>query len=566
MRVAPNRSKQVFSREDTSTDPELSTRLEEWRLAGCDLLRQHQDEFSALLAPVELEIKRHRHAKAAALAQVAANHAVLWHPGSFASSRLDHLLWRLGSAALPFMAPRPKRPAGPLRVLHVVTQVSVIGGHGRMLWRWIGEDRQNRHSIALTRQTAPLPEPILRAVAAAGGSIDYVNRRIGGILDWARDLQAVFAKADLVVLHVHNQDVIPFVAMSGMAERPPVLLLNHADHVFWVGAGLVDGVISTRVSGHRLNVDRRSIPSDRNFLLPLCLDLPAPWSRTAARQALGLAEEDVVLLTVARAVKFRSLGGTSFADAICPILQADRRVRLIVIGPGKTVDWSAAETHAPGQITVKPETEDTEQFYAAADIYLDSFPFPSITSLLEAGLRGLPIVTRYAFGPGCEVMGADSVGMDTGLMRARSLRDFRHIITELVANQDRRIALGRQTMAEIRRTNMGATWRQELAGIYQAALTLPARIPTLPGNEEPRLDDLDAYLPFVFGTVLTRPSSAARLAHSRELGLKTMPGPQRLAAWGGMALRQEFAFRRGLSSVRNLVPEWLTVRLRMAAG
>ena len=39
----------------------------------------------------------------------------------------------------------------------------------------------------------------------------------------------------------------------------------------------------------------------------------------------------------------------------------------------------------------------------------NSFPIPSNTSLLEAGLYGLPLVTYYPFGDGCEVMGADSL-------------------------------------------------------------------------------------------------------------------------------------------------------------
>ncbi|WP_374301824.1 hypothetical protein [Paracoccus sp. (in: a-proteobacteria)] len=553
--------------EDKGPDPELRPLLDAWRRDGRDLIRAQRAEFDALLAAIEPEMQRRRHARAASLAQVAANHAVVWHPGIFASGALDDLLGRLGAAALPMPFRRGERRAGPLEILHVVTQVSAIGGHVRMLWHWIGEDGGNRHSLAMTRQTAPLPGPLVKAVQAAGGTVSHVNRTPGGLLPWARNLQALLAKADLVVLHVHNQDIIPFLALGGMAERPPVLLVNHADHVFWLGAGLVDCVLSTRQSGHRLCADRRGFPPERNLVLPLCLEPPPPAvPRAQAKRRLGLPEDSVVILTLARSVKYRSLGGQSFADALVPVLKGDRRRHLVAVGPKGSVDWSAAMAQVPGQITVLPETTETEQFFAAADVFVDSFPFSSITSMLEAGLHGLPVVTRYPFGPGCEIMGGDSVGLDDNLVWTNSLRDFRGAVLRLVSDPDHRLRLGRRTRAHIEATNMGPDWRRNLAAVYDAAFRLPPRRSRPPGAERPQITDLDLFMPFVFGTVLARPGEAARLALARELGLKTMPNLQRLALCAAMALRGELRFRKGWSAWRNLVPEWLTVRLRISSS
>lgn len=553
--------------EDKGPDPELRPLLDAWRRDGRDLIRAQRAEFDALLAAIEPEMQRRRHARAASLAQVAANHAVVWHPGIFASGALDDLLGRLGAAALPMPFRRGERRAGPLEILHVVTQVSAIGGHVRMLWHWIGEDGGNRHSLAMTRQTAPLPGRLVKAVQAAGGTVSHVNRTPGGLLPWARNLQALLAKADLVVLHVHNQDIIPFLALGGMAERPPVLLVNHADHVFWLGAGLVDCVLSTRQSGHRLCADRRGFPPERNLVLPLCLDPPPPAvPRAQAKRRLGLPEDSVVILTLARSVKYRSLGGQSFADALVPVLKGDRRRHLVAVGPKGSVDWSAAMAQVPGQITVLPETTETEQFFAAADVFVDSFPFSSITSMLEAGLHGLPVVTRYPFGPGCEIMGGDSVGLDDNLVWTNSLRDFRGAVLRLVSDPDHRLRLGRRTRAHIEATNMGPDWRRNLAAVYDAAFRLPPRRSRPPGAERPQITDLDLFMPFVFGTVLARPGEAARLALARELGLKTMPNLQRLALCAAMALRGELRFRKGWSAWRNLVPEWLTVRLRISSS
>lgn len=554
-----------------TADPDLAAVLDGWRTAGRDLVASHWDEFNRLVDPIEPLVAAGRFAEAVAAAQVAANYAVFWHPGVFASQRLERAIAAIGAAALPFPvsapapAPASDRPAGdaPLRVLHVATQVGEIGGHVRMMWRWISHDRANRHSVALTRQTDRVPALLAAAVAASGGAIDCANGRIGGPLGWARALQRRLAEADLVVLHVHNQDVLPFLALAGMARRPKVVLLNHADHVFWLGAEFADLVVSTRLSGDALARDRRGIAAERSVTLPLCLQPVARAStRAEARRALGLPDDALVLLTIARAVKFRRLGQADFPDALAPLLEADPRLHLVVVGPGGAVDWSRAEARAPGRIHAFPETPETATFYEAADIYLDSFPFPSNTSLLEAGLRGVPLVTRNPFGPGCEIMGADSIGLDEVMIRTADAAALRAAIAALVADPARRAAIGARTQANIEAANSGAAWSAALAEVHARALALPARTMAPADIEAPSFAELDLLLPFVFGTVLERPSPRVRLANAREIALKTLPPLQRLRTWAGMAWRDEFRFRSTGSSWRYLLPEWSTVLTR----
>ncbi len=397
--------------------------LDRWRADGRELVHQHHAELARLIAPISGLIRQRRFAKAASAAQVAANHATLWHPGTFAHGGLDRIVHQLGQAALDHDTLRRPEAGFALRILHVATQVGAIGGHVRMMRRWIELDTENIHSVALTRQTQPPPEQLEAATTASGGCIHYVNARMGGPRAWARALQPLLTDADIVVLHVHNQDIIPFLALSGMHHRPRVILLNHADHIFWVGAGLVDVVVNTRRSGGVLSAGRRHIPAERNLLLPLCLEPGGRIdSRAQAKRLLGLPNSSIVILTIARSSKFRPVGGQSFADALMPVLRADPRVHLVAVGPGGTEDWSAAMAQVPGRIITHPERPDTRSFLEAADIYLDSFPFPSITSLFEAGLFGLPLVTRAAFGPGCEIMEAE---LDRDRRGASACRDCR---------------------------------------------------------------------------------------------------------------------------------------------
>ena len=53
--------------------------------------------------------------------------------------------------------------------------------------------------------------------------------------------------ASLVVLHTHGEDVVPAIAF-GAAGGPPVTLVDHSAHSFWVGVSAVDLVLNCRGS------------------------------------------------------------------------------------------------------------------------------------------------------------------------------------------------------------------------------------------------------------------------------------------------------------------------------
>ena len=355
----------------------ISGVLASWRSGGRAPVADHWAEFQQLVGRIEPLVRRRRFAEAAGAAQIATNYAVNWHPGLFASAALERALWTLGEASLPMLGPEPRAIRGRLRVLHVATKVSAIGGHTRMISRWIQQDVGNVHSIALTRQTDRIPAGLRAAVSETGGQIHQVNRSVAGLLGWARRLQAVIAGAVLVVLHVHNDDVVPFLALAGMKRKPPVILLNHADHVFWLGVDFVDLVVNTRRSGHMLCAGRRGVTSERNALLPLCLEpVTRQADRKAAKLALGIPEDSIVVLTIARAPKYQPMGGLSLVDLLLPLLRADGRMRLLAVGPGGAVDWFAAEAEVPGQILTFRERPDTRGFLEAADLYVQLLSDP----------------------------------------------------------------------------------------------------------------------------------------------------------------------------------------------
>jgi glycosyltransferase involved in cell wall biosynthesis len=535
--------------------------LDLWRQKGPDLLAAHGAEYRALLAQVAPLVAEGRFHEATAAAQVAANHAVLWHHGRFACPELEDALARIGATALAHPGVRRAPKAGhPLSVLHVATEIYAIGGHSRMAEQWSREDGGNRHSLVLTRQHAAIPESMADAIQAAGGTIVRLNRSPGSLLDWARQLQSEMAKADVVVLHVHSMDVLPFIACAGMDRHPPILLVNHTDHLFWVGARFADLVVCSRHSGHRLCIDRRGVPAERLALLPLCLG-PDGWQadRAAARESLGLGRDDVMILTVARGAKFAPVGREAFPDPLVALLRRNPHVRLVAVGPGGEVDWSKAEAAVPGRIQPIRATRETAPYVSAADIYLDSFPFVSITSLLEAGRSGLPIVTRSPFGPECSVMGADTIGFDANIIRTESAPEMVATLQRLIDDPALRRRLGDAARAEIGSLNVGAGWASALEELYARALAVPATpLPCTP--ELGAITDLDRYLPFVYGDQRRGATATSRLVAAMEASIKAGPLAWRLRSV--MRLRRLESAAGNGQTVRWCIPEWLTGRLR----
>ena len=552
----------TVSSADQAFDAEV---LMPWRHQGSALVAEHRAEFCRLLDSLDALIAGGRYTQAAAAAQVAANYATFWHTGMFASASLERALQTIGerAAACDGCAPQPVAPGKPMLVLHVATQVAVVAGHARMIRRWIDRDDGNIHSLVLTRQSGDVPLDLLGAVDTSGGRVEQLNRMVGGLLDWTRRLQELIAQADLVVLHVHNMDVIPFIALGGLKQRPPVIFLNHSDHLFWLGAGFSDLVANSRVSGFRLSETRRGMEDRRNALLPLCLEPVAQrGARDVAKKTLKLPSDSIVILTIARSVKYRPIGGQRFVDPLLPVLRSNPRVWLVAIGPGLDAGWGDADPDVARRILTFDERPDTATCLEAADIYLDSFPFSSITSMFEAGLHGLPLITRNPFGVGCEIMGADSPGMDTCLIRTQSASDLQRKITRLVSDPARRAEIGARTRQERLATNTSEAWTQALHAVYARAMRCGKASPAAMHDPIVAADDVDCFSPFVYGNTQSDPSPARKLAIAKETALKVLPLGLRLRTWVAMARLGGFAFRSTAQAWKYLVPEWLSSRAR----
>jgi glycosyltransferase involved in cell wall biosynthesis len=542
--------------------------LSQWREEGSRVIPQNFEVFRNLVAQAKGFAQRGNYETAAVYGRMAASCADYQHCGFFVSPELEQLLLEIGRKAIPrqFYPSESKcLPKAPTKILHVSTCVKYLGGHSRMILRWIQQDTECSHSLVVTDESREaIPKTLREAVSNSNGNIYSLKETVGSLLSRAKRLREIAAAADIVVLHIFEYDVVPIIAFANKNGSPPIIFLNFNDHNFWLGVSISDVVANLRESGMRLSKEHRGIEIERNALLPTIVDpIHRVLSRAEAKRQLGLRENSVVLLSIARAPKYKTIDGISYIDTHIPLLEKYEQTFLIVVGPGHREDWSDAIQRFQGRIIVHKQRPDTAIFLQAADIYVDSFPFVSITSLLEAGSYGVPLVSRYPFSSeACEIMGADMPSLTGNLIRAQTLEEYTTVLSRLVEDEEFRLNLGEATRKKIVEIHTGENWQRSLNDIYHLAATVPRIIAPSPAMEMDRMfiGEPNVFIPSIYGSELNWDNLV-------KLHLTIMPFQQRLQNYFSLFKTSKIdRINERLYSFKYLVPDWFMFRIKQFLG
>lgn len=529
------------------------------------MLQSNYVAFLEMCRRAEACERRDDDLSATAWTHVAALHACANHCGILASPALERLVMAIGRRLPPAderTAPLERFELPPdATVLHVATQVSEIGGLSRFLSRWVAADRTRRHHLALTQQLqGPLPVQLADNIHRSGGEIRLLNRHPGSALDRAASLRHLCGTADIVVLHIGNHDVVPLLALADKERLPPVIYVNHCDHAFWLGTSVSDVVANFREAGRQLCTTRRGVDPRRAAILPLLVDPVADGpTRTEARRELGIDDDAIVLLSVARGMKFDDFRGESFARTHIGLLRRHRQAILLAVGPGDGHDWSRESERVGGRIRLLPEQRDPERFFRAADIYIDSFPVSSVTSMLEAGVHGLPLVSRLPTRRPHDIVGGRVPGIARTLYQAVSTPDYIARLDALIADPRLRRRIGEQTRDDVRRIHLERPWLSELEAIYRTAHLTRRRIRRSPiPLPDPNFDEPDTLRAELWPGL----DQIALVASS----LRLLPLHRRIAALATLAREIGPAGLLRAEIARAMISDWVVVRLRRLGG
>jgi hypothetical protein len=196
-------------------------------------------------------------------------------------------------------------------------------------------------------------------------------------------------------------------------------------------------------------------------------------SRRDARRALGSGEDEIVLLSMGRERKYRPCGSYDFVATGHKILEREPRAHLYVLGA--SVAGMALHLRHPvpdrlhfmGRVEGPPLT----LYRAAADVYLESFPYGSQTALLEAALSGLPVVPAYA--PLCTLLVAHDEALAEVLVNPRDEAEYVERVSSLVRQPELRITLGKELRERLLVDHVDEGWLGRLAAVQLEMDGLP---------------------------------------------------------------------------------------------
>jgi glycosyltransferase involved in cell wall biosynthesis len=317
-------------------------------------------------------------------------------------------------------------------------------------------------------QRSIAPENLVEAVRKAGGTCLILDPMVP-FLERAQQLRNyAWENADVVVLHIHPEDVIATTAF-GVAGGPPVLFVNHADHAFWVGCAIADLVLDIRTSGHLWTKEGRGVNRTTILTLPLIQGRDEPNGNTMdpqqkckIRRELGISEEGIMFLTVGSAAKYDPIGGHDFIQTAMKILRECKDAHLIAVGPSDHGRWKEARLATGGRLRAIGRQPDSTLFCKAADIYLEGFPAGSLTALLEAGESGLPFVRglRSCAPP----YSSDGIGIDE-VLQPMDTSDYVCAAVKLAQDSKTRVELGQKLQRLIRSNYCGTGWLTRLEAV-----------------------------------------------------------------------------------------------------
>lgn len=272
------------------------------------------------------------------------------------------------------------------KVLHVASELFDTGGHTRVLLNWVNADQKRRQGILLLGTTPRSADIVARRITGKSVPVHKLSR--SSLVD--RTIEAIrcindFAP-DLVVLHTHPEEVLVPILFSRQ-RRFPVLMYNHADHVFWLGASVVDASVDFRVSGRLMTRQFRGI--EDGFVLPYPLEAQPGVNKSDARVALGIGAEETMLLTMASEHKltpFREANFFHFADEI---LERLPNARLYVIGIAASRSSLLESIRNRSRVTLLGVIEEPSMWCAAADYFIEPSP-------LMTGLAGFDVLRHGA--------------------------------------------------------------------------------------------------------------------------------------------------------------------------
>jgi teichuronic acid biosynthesis glycosyltransferase TuaC len=306
----------------------------------------------------------------------------------------------------------------PIRVLHLYRRFAPdFTGDGLYYQRLIPHMQMlgTTHAVLATETRGGAPEQTLD-----GLPVHYLPESAWGGQPWAlhRWLLAHAHTFDVLHLHTHvdwrlsayvlARALGKQVVFSCSLDDSPLELLAHYNPFARPIARLLLRSINVfvAISPRLYRQSVRAVAPERVCYIPQGIEDhpgPGPWPETrhSVRQSLGVADSDVLLLSVGSICERKN--AVFLVDMLARI--PDPRVKLVLVGPvlepayGAQLQARIAQAGLRDRVIEVGFHAEPTLFYRAADVFVFASKSEGFCNVyLEAMCHGLPVITRYLSG------------------------------------------------------------------------------------------------------------------------------------------------------------------------
>ena len=295
-------------------------------------------------------------------------------------------------------------------VVHVIDSLAV-GGTENGLVNLVGALAEEfRHTIVVMTASGPLAGRLPRGV-----ELVTLNKRPGLDFGAVLRLARLLRRLEPDIVHSRNWGAFDAVAAAALARVPAVLHGEHGREASdpeglnsrrnrlrrWA-APFTSSFVTVSRDLARWLIGTVGVPAAKVVTIHNGVDTRrfGEEDRVAARRALGLAADTLVVGTVGRLDPVKNQG--ALLDAYAGLARMDARHALVVVGDGPcraALEARAAHADLAGRIRLVGERNDVARLLAGFDV----FALPSIAegvsnTVLEAMATGLPVVATRTGG------------------------------------------------------------------------------------------------------------------------------------------------------------------------
>ncbi|WP_312760842.1 hypothetical protein [Epilithonimonas sp.] len=379
--------------------------------------------------------------------------------GYYKSEQLEILLAKIQEKILPISS-HQKKHAKTNRVLHICSEVHGSGGHSKLLYNWIKNDNSKKHSIVSTRISIEQLENVSQIYLDDISNLDLISVKSHSKIESVKLLnQLPLNDYDAIILHIHPDETITNIVFSQKDITTPVLFVNHADHVFWVGVSIADTVLQIRESNIAIDSERRGIAAERQVFLPIPIE-----ASSELNDETNYNGDTINILSTGTSYKYNPNEKYNFLREAYKIVEENQNVIFNIVGLRPDSAYAKEYLHERIVLHGGVSASQLADIEKNSHIYVEGFPMASFTALLQVALQKIPFVLHY---DPLLLFKLFSEHPDNAVIYPKDLNQWHDNLKALIRDKKYRIESAEKQYDYILNNFSIDVWKSKVAEIYE---------------------------------------------------------------------------------------------------